>query len=117
MIINQNYCCLETFDLVLASETDKFLPCILQFLLFGSDGHLLILQLLVAGGGMDVEVFNRGAFDQPTASRRKTEQEKQILTWMVSIRLFTYFTRPKPIAILEAMLKTDDVSSDHPVSK
>ena len=67
-----------------------------------------ILQLLVAGGGMYVEVFNRGVI--PLAySIKKKNKAGETNTYLDGIYLlFTYFTKPESIEPLEEMLKTDD---------
>ncbi|KAF2313479.1 hypothetical protein GH714_011193 [Hevea brasiliensis] len=64
--------------------------------------------LLVAGGGMYIEVFNRGVI--PLAySIYKKNKAGETNTYLDGIYLlFTYFTKPESIAILEATLKTDD---------
>ncbi|KAJ9148100.1 hypothetical protein P3X46_030194 [Hevea brasiliensis] len=65
-------------------------------------------ELLVAGGGMYIEVFNRGVI--PLAySIYKKNKAGETNTYLDGIYLlFTYFTKPESIAILEATLKTDD---------
>ncbi|KDP25265.1 hypothetical protein JCGZ_20421 [Jatropha curcas] len=65
-------------------------------------------ELLVAGGGMYVEVFNRGVI--PLAySIKKKNKAGETNTYLDGIYLlFTYFTKPESIEILEATLKTDD---------
>ncbi|KAJ6287745.1 hypothetical protein OIU78_030454 [Salix suchowensis] len=68
----------------------------------------IILQLLVAGGGMYVEVFNRGVV--PLAySIKKKNKAGESNTYMDGIYLlFTYFTKPDSMGILEQTLNTDD---------
>ncbi|XP_010430588.1 PREDICTED: 30S ribosomal protein S6 alpha, chloroplastic-like [Camelina sativa] len=65
-------------------------------------------ELLVAGGGMYVEVFNRGVI--PLAySIRKKNKAGETNTYLDGIYLlFTYFTRPESITPLEAVLIADD---------
>lgn len=65
-------------------------------------------ELLVAGGGMYVEVFNRGVI--PLAySIQKKNKEGETNTYMDGIYLlFTYFTKPESITALEQTLLTDD---------
>ncbi|KAF2298021.1 hypothetical protein GH714_007023 [Hevea brasiliensis] len=65
-------------------------------------------ELLVAGGGMYVEVFNRGVI--PLAySIKKKNKAGETNTYLDGIYLlFTYFTKPESIEILEATLKADD---------
>ncbi|PNX98232.1 30S ribosomal protein s6 chloroplastic-like [Trifolium pratense] len=65
-------------------------------------------ELLVAGGGMYVEVFNRGVI--PLAySIQKKNKEGETNTYMDGIYLlFTYFTKPESIAALEDTLLRDD---------
>ncbi|KAJ0427553.1 putative ribosomal protein S6 [Helianthus annuus] len=65
-------------------------------------------ELLVAGGGMYVEVFNRGVI--PLAySIKKKNKAGETNTYLDGIYLlFTYFTKPDSIEVLEATLKMDD---------
>ncbi|EEF43388.1 30S ribosomal protein S6 alpha, chloroplastic [Ricinus communis] len=65
-------------------------------------------ELLVAGGGMYVEVFNRGVI--PLAySIKKKNKAGETNTYLDGIYLlFTYFTKPESIEMLEATLNTDD---------
>ncbi|PON68979.1 Ribosomal protein [Trema orientale] len=65
-------------------------------------------ELLVAGGGMYVEVFNRGVI--PLAySIKKKNKAGETNTYLDGIYLlFTYFTKPESIEPLEETLKTDD---------
>ncbi|KAI9076086.1 hypothetical protein K1719_041947 [Acacia pycnantha] len=65
-------------------------------------------ELLVAGGGMYVEVFNRGII--PLAfSIKKENKAGETNTYLDGIYLlFTYFTKPESIQVLEDTLKTDD---------
>eukprot|EP00262_Sarcandra_glabra_P013571 TRINITY_DN378_c0_g1_i1.p1 TRINITY_DN378_c0_g1~~TRINITY_DN378_c0_g1_i1.p1 ORF type:complete len:211 (-),score=45.32 TRINITY_DN378_c0_g1_i1:168-800(-) len=65
-------------------------------------------ELLVAGGGMYVEVFNRGVI--PLAySIKKKNKAGETNTYLDGIYLlFTYFTKPESMGILEARLKMDD---------
>ncbi|CAL5437833.1 unnamed protein product [Camellia sinensis] len=69
---------------------------------------MLILQLPVAGGGMYVEVFNRGVI--PLAySIKKKNKAGESNTYLDGIYLlFTYFTKPESMAVLEGTLQTDD---------
>ncbi|KAF8380015.1 hypothetical protein HHK36_027484 [Tetracentron sinense] len=65
-------------------------------------------ELLVAGGGMYVEVFNRGVI--PLAySIKKRNKAGETNTYLDGIYLlFTYFTKPESITALEERLTTDD---------
>lgn len=65
-------------------------------------------ELLVAGGGMYVEVFNRGVI--PLAySIKKKNKAGESNTYLDGIYLlFTYFTKPDSIRALETRLKADD---------
>ncbi|KAF8046435.1 hypothetical protein N665_3699s0001 [Sinapis alba] len=65
-------------------------------------------ELLVAGGGMYVEVFNRGVI--PLAySIRKKNKAGETNTYLDGIYLlFTYFTKPESITPLESVLTADD---------
>ncbi|XP_022928898.1 30S ribosomal protein S6 alpha, chloroplastic-like [Cucurbita moschata] len=65
-------------------------------------------ELLVAGGGMYVEVFNRGLV--PLAySIKKKNKAGETNTYMDGINLlFTYFTKPESMRVLEAALQADD---------
>ncbi|XP_076892101.1 small ribosomal subunit protein bS6c-like [Bidens hawaiensis] len=65
-------------------------------------------ELLVAGGGMYVEVFNRGVI--PLAySIKKKNKAGETNTYLDGIyMLFTYFTKPESLKALETALTTDD---------
>ncbi|XP_059641540.1 small ribosomal subunit protein bS6c [Cornus florida] len=65
-------------------------------------------ELLVAGGGMYVEVFNRGVI--PLAySIKKRNKAGESNTYLDGIYLlFTYFTKPESMEALEGTLTTDD---------
>ncbi|KAK7399084.1 hypothetical protein VNO78_10259 [Psophocarpus tetragonolobus] len=65
-------------------------------------------ELLVAGGGMYVEVFNRGVI--PLAySIRKKNKAGETNTYLDGIYLlFTYFTKPESITPLEDTMLADD---------
>ncbi|KAL4347370.1 hypothetical protein GQ457_17G022530 [Hibiscus cannabinus] len=65
-------------------------------------------ELLVAGGGMYIEVFNRGVI--PLAySIKKRNKAGETNTYLDGIYLlFTYFTKPESLTALEAALNTDD---------
>lgn len=69
---------------------------------------MLIFQLLVAGGGMYVEVFNRGVIPLAYGIQKKNKAGESN-TYLDGIYLlFTYFTKPESIAILEQTFNTDD---------
>ncbi|XVF12933.1 hypothetical protein REPUB_Repub08aG0162600 [Reevesia pubescens] len=65
-------------------------------------------ELLVAGGGMYIEVFNRGVI--PLAySIKKKNKAGETNTYLDGIYLlFTYFTKPESMEALEVALNTDD---------
>ncbi|KAG5041553.1 hypothetical protein GLYMA_05G218800v4 [Glycine max] len=65
-------------------------------------------EVLVAGGGMYVEVFNRGVI--PLAySIKKKNKAGETNTYLDGIYLlFTYFTKPESITPLEETMLTDD---------
>ncbi|KAI0488158.1 hypothetical protein KFK09_027985 [Dendrobium nobile] len=65
-------------------------------------------ELLITGGGMYVEVFNRGVI--PLAySIKKRNKAGESNTYLDGIYLlFTYFTKPESIVALENRLKKDD---------
>ncbi|XP_020581718.1 30S ribosomal protein S6 alpha, chloroplastic [Phalaenopsis equestris] len=65
-------------------------------------------ELLITGGGMYVEVFNRGVI--PLAySIKKKNKAGESNTYLDGIYLlFTYFTKPESIIALETRLKKDD---------
>ncbi|KAD4384779.1 hypothetical protein R6Q59_011059 [Mikania micrantha] len=65
-------------------------------------------ELLVAGGGMYVEVFNRGVI--PLAySIKKKNKAGETNTYLDGIYLlFTYFTKPESVEVLEKALIADD---------
>lgn len=64
--------------------------------------------MLVAGGGMYVEVFNRGVI--PLAySIKKKNKAGETNTYLDGIYLlFTYFTKPESLEVLETALTMDD---------
>ena len=68
----------------------------------------VLSQLLVAGGGMYIEVFNRGVI--PLAySIKKKNKAGETNTYLDGIYLlFTYFTKPESMEVLEETLITDD---------
>ncbi|KAL4592733.1 hypothetical protein LXL04_005737 [Taraxacum kok-saghyz] len=65
-------------------------------------------ELLVAGGGMYVEVFNRGVI--PLAySIKKKNKAGETNTYLDGIYLlFTFFTKPESLEVLETTLIMDD---------
>ncbi|XP_038906485.1 30S ribosomal protein S6 alpha, chloroplastic [Benincasa hispida] len=65
-------------------------------------------ELLVAGGAMYVEVFHKGLI--PLAySIKKKNKAGETNTYLDGINLlFTYFTKPESMGILEATLQADD---------
>lgn len=66
------------------------------------------MQLLVAGGGMYVEVFNRGVIPLAYGIRKKNKAGESN-TYLDGIYLlFTYFTKPESMSILEETLLADD---------
>lgn len=75
---------------------------------FGVFVWFSFLQVLVAGGGMYVEVFNRGVI--PLAySIKKKNKAGETNTYLDGIYLlFTYFTKPESITPLEETMLTDD---------
>lgn len=65
-------------------------------------------ELLVAGGGMYVEVFNRGVIPLAYAIRKKNKAGESN-TYLDGIYLlFTYFTKPDSLSILGEVLLADD---------
>ncbi|RDX90188.1 30S ribosomal protein S6 alpha, chloroplastic [Mucuna pruriens] len=65
-------------------------------------------ELLVAGGGMYVEVFNRGVIPLAYSIKRKNKAG-ETNTYLDGIYLlFTYFTKPESISALEETLLADD---------
>lgn len=65
-------------------------------------------EAIVAGGGMGVEVFNRGVIPLAYPIKKKNLSGKSS-TYLDGIYLlFTYFTKPQSIAELENKLKRDD---------
>ncbi|EYU44999.1 hypothetical protein ABFS82_13G068600 [Erythranthe guttata] len=65
-------------------------------------------ELLVAGGGMYVEVFNRGVIPLAYGIRKKNKAGESN-TYLDGIYLlFTYFTKPDSITVLEDTLLADD---------
>ncbi|KAL2523538.1 30S ribosomal protein S6 alpha [Abeliophyllum distichum] len=65
-------------------------------------------ELLVAGGGMYVEVFNRGVIPLAYGIKKKNKAGESN-TYLDGIYLlFTYFTKPESMDVLEGTLQTDD---------
>ncbi|XP_062074610.1 small ribosomal subunit protein bS6c [Humulus lupulus] len=65
-------------------------------------------ELLVAGGGMYIEVFNRGVIPLAYGIKRKNKAG-ETNTYLDGIYLlFTYFTKPESVEAFEGVLKTDD---------
>ncbi|KAK9048450.1 hypothetical protein SSX86_032587 [Deinandra increscens subsp. villosa] len=65
-------------------------------------------ELLVAGGGMYVEVFNRGVIPLAYSIKRKNKAG-ETNTYLDGIYLlFTYFTKPESLEVLERALNMDD---------
>ncbi|KAF5186576.1 30S ribosomal protein S6 alpha protein [Thalictrum thalictroides] len=64
--------------------------------------------MIIAGGGMYVEIFNRGVI--PLAySIKKKNKAGETNTYLDGIYLlFTFFTKPESMTLLETRLKTDD---------
>ncbi|XP_068666306.1 small ribosomal subunit protein bS6c alpha [Aristolochia californica] len=65
-------------------------------------------ELLVAGGGMYVEVFNRGVIPLAYSIKRRNKAGETNNYLDGIYLLFTYFTKPESMTALEARLKTDD---------
>ncbi|CAA6661102.1 unnamed protein product [Spirodela intermedia] len=65
-------------------------------------------ELLVAGGGMYVEVFNRGVIPLSYSIRKKNKAGETNTYFDGIYLLFTYFTKPESMAILETRLQADD---------
>nr|ABK22352.1 unknown [Picea sitchensis]ABK26832.1 unknown [Picea sitchensis] len=65
-------------------------------------------EIIVAGGGMGVEVFNRGMIPLAYAIKKKNLSGKSNTYLDGVYLLFTYFTKPESIPELEKKLKTDD---------
>ncbi|KAF9616416.1 hypothetical protein IFM89_029670 [Coptis chinensis] len=65
-------------------------------------------EIIIAGGGMYVEIFNRGVIPLAYGIKKKNKAGESN-TYLDGIYLlFTYFTNPESIVPLEARLKTDD---------
>lgn len=65
-------------------------------------------ELLVAGGGMYIEVFNRGVIPLAYDIQRKN-RAGETNTYMDGIyMLFTYFTKPESMTALTSKLMADD---------
>ncbi|XP_073128701.1 small ribosomal subunit protein bS6c [Henckelia pumila] len=65
-------------------------------------------ELLVAGGGMYVEVFNRGVIPLAYAIRKKNKAGETNNYLDGIYLLFTYFTKPDSLSILGDTLLADD---------
>lgn len=66
------------------------------------------MQLLVAGGGMYVEVFNRGVIPLAYGIKKRNRAGEANTYYDGIYLLFTYFTKPESMAVLETRLKADD---------
>lgn len=66
------------------------------------------MQLLVTGGGMYVEVFNKGIIPLSYNIRKKNKAGETNIYMDGIYLLFTYFTKPESMDALETALKTDD---------
>ncbi|GAU11842.1 hypothetical protein TSUD_75930 [Trifolium subterraneum] len=67
-------------------------------------------ELLVAGGGMYVEVFNRGLIPLSFTIQKKNKEGESNIYMDGIYLLFTYFTKPESIGALEdTLLRDDDV--------
>jgi ribosomal protein S6 len=69
---------------------------------------LFILQAVIAGGGLDVEMFNRGM--QPLAYNIKTKNMGGVSNRYLDgiYLLFTYVTKPEAQLSLQKRLNADD---------
>nr|GMD03320.1 30S ribosomal protein S6 alpha, chloroplastic-like [Ipomoea batatas]GMD07479.1 30S ribosomal protein S6 alpha, chloroplastic-like [Ipomoea batatas] len=65
-------------------------------------------ELLVTGGGMYVEVFNKGIIPLSYNIRKKNKAGETNIYMDGIYLLFTYFTKPESLAALETALNTDD---------
>nr|GMD05519.1 30S ribosomal protein S6 alpha, chloroplastic-like [Ipomoea batatas] len=65
-------------------------------------------ELLVTGGGMYVEVFNKGIIPLSYNIRKKNKAGETYIYMDGIYLLFTYFTKPESLAALETALNTDD---------
>lgn len=88
----------------------RYLSLLEKFFFFFLSGLLIVSlpQLLVAGGGMYVEVFNQGVI--PLAySIRKKNKAGETNTYLDGIYLlFNYFTKPETMEVLESTMNADD---------
>ncbi|KAK7358500.1 hypothetical protein VNO77_00429 [Canavalia gladiata] len=65
-------------------------------------------ELLVAGGGMYVEVFNRGIIPLAYSIKKKNKAGESNTYFDGIYLLFTYFTKPESMSALEETLLADD---------
>ncbi|KAG0503427.1 hypothetical protein HPP92_003499 [Vanilla planifolia] len=65
-------------------------------------------ELLITGGGMYVEVFNRGVIPLAYTIKKKDKDGESNEYFDGIYLLFSYFTKPASILPLETRLKTDD---------
>ncbi|OMP02898.1 Ribosomal protein S6 [Corchorus olitorius] len=65
-------------------------------------------EILVAGGGMYIEVFNRGIIPLAYGIRKKNKAGETNTYFDGIYLLFTYFTKPESIEALGVSLNTDD---------
>ena len=105
IIFNEQAPTFETSDWLVRTPSLQLLVDEIHY-----DGLLLFLflQLLVSGGGMYVEVFNRGVISLAYDIKKKNRAgETNIYTHGIYL-LFTYFTKPESLAVLEETVKMDD---------
>ncbi|KAH9301370.1 hypothetical protein KI387_012953, partial [Taxus chinensis] len=66
-------------------------------------------EMIVAGGGMCVEVFNRGLVPLSYSIKKRVSLTGELATYLDGIYLlFTYFTKPEAILAVETKMKKDD---------
>ncbi|CAH9124901.1 unnamed protein product [Cuscuta epithymum] len=65
-------------------------------------------ELLVAGGGVYVEVFNRGIVPLAYGIKKKNKAGETNIYFDGIYILFTYFTKPESLEELKEMLNADD---------
>ena len=95
------------FRLALVTHSSCSSVCsVLQVLL--AQKSLVAVQAIIAGGGLDVEMFNRGM--QPLAYNIKTKNMAGLLNRYLDgiYLLFTYVTKPESQMALQKRLNLDD---------
>ncbi|GLJ30755.1 hypothetical protein SUGI_0609720 [Cryptomeria japonica] len=67
-------------------------------------------EMIVAGGGIGVEVFNRGLIPLAYSIKKRVALTGELDTFLDGVYLlFTYFAKPETVLALETTIKKEDV--------